>query len=70
MPTLMLTDPFEMAERHCPPVIQMMTVKPVMLAKFSSTGIDTMYRLDIQSVAVSMTDLLYGVILRSSYPKL
>lgn len=50
MPTLMLTRPSEMAEMHCPPVMQMMTVKPVMLAKLSSTGNDTIYRLNIQLV--------------------
>lgn len=67
MPTSMLTCPFEMAEIHCPPVIQMMTVKPVMLAKFSSTGNDTIYRLNVRLVRVFSLDV---VGLKLSYPKL
>lgn len=61
MPTLMLTRPSEMAEIHCPPVIQMMTVKPVMLAKFSSTGNDTIYRLNFQLAPDHLVRRRHGV---------
>lgn len=45
MPALGVRSPPETAERHWPPTTQMMTVKPVRVARLRTTGMETMYRL-------------------------
>lgn len=48
MPALGLTAPSEIAEMHCPPMTQMIMMKPVMVARLSKTGIETRYRLMVR----------------------
>lgn len=41
IPTVGVTEPEEMAERHWPPITQIMVEKPVKVARFRMTGMDT-----------------------------
>ena len=45
MPAAGVRLPEETAERHWPPTTQMMTMKPVKVARLRRTGMDTRYRL-------------------------